>query len=278
MVLELLVNPKKVQGKLWEVFFLGFAYSFIAVFLSFWIFRNYVSLIMITITVIAAVPFVHSIISREEKKELKIKEEKKLFKEHEKAILMFVFLFLGFVASFLLVYLILPAEITSKVFDVQLETVLAVKSAMPTGNFIANFNTISIIFLNNLKILFFCILFSFFYGAGAIFILTWNASVMATAIGSFIKEKMIEASGIAGYFNITTVGLLQYFLHGMPEIIAYFLGALASGIISIALIRHDFRDNNFKRITKDAFDLVLLAIFILFIAALIEVFISPLLL
>ena len=44
------------------------------------------------------------------------------------------------------------------------------------------------IFINNMGVLFLCIIFSFLYGAGAIFILTWNASVIAAAIGSFIVE------------------------------------------------------------------------------------------
>ena len=73
MVLELLINPKKVAEKPWKIFFIGMVYSFIAAFLALWIFKNYVSLVMITLTVIAAIPFVRGVISEEEIKDNKIK-------------------------------------------------------------------------------------------------------------------------------------------------------------------------------------------------------------
>lgn len=274
MVLELLVNPRKITGKPWEMFLIGFVYSAIAVLLSFWIFRDYVSIVMITLTTIAAVPFVHAVIRREERKEVEIKEEHKLLKEHGKAISMFLWLFLGFVASFCILYIFLSSGMIEKVFGAQMQTIVAVRST-PTGNYIADFSALSTIFFNNLKILFFCIAFSFFYGAGAIFILTWNASVMATAVGSFIRANLLHTSGVMGYLQITSLGLLQYMLHGIPEIAAYFVGGLASGIISFAIVRHDFRGGNFKHILRDALDLILVALFILFVAALIEVFITP---
>ena len=223
MVLELLINPKKATGKPWEIFLIGFVYSFIAVFLSIWIFKGYASIVMVTFTVIAALPFVHSVIEQEEKEDLTIKDETKLLKKHSKAIKMFSFLFLGFVASFCLLYLTLPSALTQNVFSSQIETIITVNPSAPVGNYISGFSTLSTIFFNNLKILFFCIAFSFFYGAGAIFILTWNASVMATAIGSFIKSRLIDVTGAAAYLQITSLGLLQYLIHGIPEIIPVIL-------------------------------------------------------
>jgi uncharacterized membrane protein SpoIIM required for sporulation len=274
MVLELLINPKKIQGKRWELFFIGFVYSFIAVFLSLWIFKGYASIVMITLTIIASVPFVHRVIELEEKKEIKIKKEHSLLKEHSKAIEVLLFLFLGFVVSFTLLYLILPAETTQTLFSAQIETIIEVQG--PTGSYIEANNLIPI-FLNNLKILFFCVAFSFLYGAGAIFILTWNASVMAAAIGSFIKNNLLHVSGAIGYLQITSIGLLRYLLHGVPEIISYFIGALAAGIISFAVIKHDFMGERYKHIMKDALYLILIAVGILFLAGLMEVYITPLL-
>ncbi|MBW2984967.1 stage II sporulation protein M [Candidatus Woesearchaeota archaeon] len=275
MVLELLINPKKVQGKAWEMYFIGFVYSFVAVFLSMWIFKGYASIVMVTLTVVASVPFVHSVIELEEKKDIAIKKERSLLKEHSKAISIFIYLFLGFVTSFGLLYLILPAEIIQSVFSAQIETIIAVNPNAPVGNFISDLNALSSILFNNLKILFFCIAFSFFYGAGAIFILTWNASVMATAIGSFIKSNLLHVASAAGYLQITSLGLLRYLLHGIPEIIAYFIGGLASGIISFAVIKHDIHGKIFNRILLDATDMILISVVILIIAALIEMFVVP---
>ena len=52
----------------------------------------------------------------------------------------------------------------------------------------------------------FCVFFSFFYGAGAIFILVWNASVISAAIGSFVRsniEKLAAAEGLMIVVNYT---------------------------------------------------------------------------
>ena len=86
MVLELIVNPKKVTGKPWEMFFIGAVYSSVAAFLSLWIFKNYVSIVMITLTIIASVPFMRSVINQQEEQDRKAKEELSLLKEHSKAI------------------------------------------------------------------------------------------------------------------------------------------------------------------------------------------------
>ncbi|MBR9692099.1 stage II sporulation protein M [Candidatus Woesearchaeota archaeon] len=276
MVLELLVNPKKVTGKPWEMFFLGAIYSFVAAFLALWIFKNYVSIVMITLTIIASVPLMSGIINQEEEKDRSIKREKSLLKEHSKAIRAFVYLFLGFTFTFTMLYIFMPSAIVEKMFSAQLETIITVQSGSPTGEFIGSFGIFSQILMNNLKILLFCMAFSFFYGAGAIFILTWNASVMATAIGSFIRNNLFYAHGIFDYFQVTMFGLLQYLLHGIPEIVAYFIGALASGMVSFALVKHEYMDPKFQNVVKDVSILIGIAVVILIAAALIEVFLTPL--
>jgi len=134
-----------------------------------------------------------------------------------------------------------------------------------------------------MKVLIFCILFSFLYGAGAIFILTWNASVIATAIGNFIRTNLAYYASKTGivkygfYLQITSLSLLRYLTHGIPEILAYFVGGLAGGIISVAVINERFGTKRFEKIVLDSSDLILLAVLLLIIAALIEVYVTPLL-
>lgn len=274
MVFEALINPKNVQRlSSWKIFLLGFLYSSVAILLSFWIFKGYVSIVMVSLTVVASIVLVHNLILFEEDIEKKTKKELALMKKHARLIEVFSLLFLGFTISFALWYIFLPAVTAQNAFNVQIETIKAT-TIMPSGNFVNASNTLGIIFENNLKILFFCIIFSFFYGAGAIFILTWNASVMGTAIGSFIRGNLASTSGIS-YFQIAGIGVMRYLLHGLPEIVAYFIGALAGGIISVALIKHDFNTKSFKHIMLDSFYLIVLAVGILFFAALIETFITP---
>ena len=288
MVFEQLINPLKIKInylRYWKIFILGFFYASIAIFLSIWVFKAYVSIVMIALTVIASIVLIHSLIIREESYDNSIKKETALLKRHSKITMIFIFLFLGFVVSFASWYIFLPRSISSTVFSVQIETL---KSTLitPSGNFVNPSAAFSKIYLNNLKILFFCIIFSFFYGAGALFILTWNASVMGAAIGSFIKNSIsnisasVSGASLAGYanpvyFSIAALGLFRYLLHGLPEIIAYFVGALSGGILSVAIVKHDFHTKNFRHTLIDAVDLILISIVILFLAALIEIFITP---
>ena len=103
------------------------------------------------------------------------------------------------------------------------------------------------------------------FGAGAIFILAWNASVISAAIGIFSKSDLTNLP----------LGLVRYMVHGIPEIGAYFAGALAGGIISIAVIKHDINSEKFWIILQDSLNLVILSVVVLFLAALMEVFITP---
>ena len=43
----------------------------------------------------------------------------------------------------------------------------------------------------------------------------------------------------------------------------------------MAIIRHDFGTANFEKVLLDASDLILISIFVLFVAALLEVFVTP---
>ena len=132
-----------------------------------------------------------------------------------------------------------------------------------------------------MKVLIFCILFAFIFGVGAIFILTWNASVIGTAMGNFIRREFSELATITGfaktggYFQIFSLGLLRYSIHGIPEILAYFTGGLAAGIVSVAMLRHRLEFDKFKRILYDSADLLIISIVILFVAAILEVYVTP---
>ena len=119
------------------------------------------------------------------------------------------------------------------------------------------------IFLNNLKVLFFCLIFSFLYGVGAIFILTWNASVVAVAMGNLIKTKLavlsasFGLSNLASYLTITSFSFMRYMSHGFIEILSYFVAGLAGSIISVAVIKHNLEN---EAVLYDALDLIIVSL------------------
>ena len=282
MVLESLINPLKAEKKPLNMVFFGFLYSSVALFVSLWIFRDQASLVMVFLTVMACVPLVYNTIKLEEKKDITIEKESLLLKEHAKALQFLMFLFVGFTLAFALWYIVLPSDIVQNAFSTQTQTILQINSDV-TGDASMRFGVFSKILLNNIKVLIFCILFAFIYGVGAIFILTWNASVIGVAIGNFIRTNIStiaethQMAVVGNYLQIFSIGLLRYAIHGVPEILSYFVGGLAGGIISIAVIRHDLGTKKFERITLDSSELILLSLVLLFIAALLEVYITPLL-
>lgn len=279
MVIESIINPMKAEGHPIEMMIIGIVYASIAVFLSLWIFRDYASLVMVFLTVVASIPLVYSVIRIEEEKDSSNVSESFLLKEHSKAVLVFVSLFVGYLISFVFWFVVLPEHIIRNLFNVQLETIRSINSGVVGLNISGDF--LMQIFSNNIKVMIFCILFAFLFGAGAIFILTWNASVIAAAIGTFIRNNLssvADAAGfdkLTGYFQVSSAGVMRYIVHGLPEITAYFVAGLAGGIISVAVIRHDFGTDKFRKILMDSIDLVVIAILLLVFSAIVEVFVTP---
>ncbi|MBW3012679.1 stage II sporulation protein M [Candidatus Woesearchaeota archaeon] len=270
MVLESLIRYDTIRRKPQYIFIMGFVYSSVAIILSLLLFKNQASLIMVFFTAFACFPFIYYAIKCEEQYDIIFDDEKRILKEHSKTVMTLVFLFLGFFISFTLWALILPETTTNTLFSTQFHTINNL-NAHVTGNASLYSKYIVSIFFNNIKVLIFCIFFSFLYGAGAIFILTWNASVGGAFIGNFIKTKLIAYGGL----HAIALGLVRYMPHGVLEMAAYFVGALAGGIISVAIIRHDLGSKHFFKIIFDSSELIGIAVAMLFVATLVEVFVTP---
>lgn len=274
MVLESLITPFRAEQHPAKMILLGFLYTTIAIFLSLAVFRANSSMIMVFLSAMAAIPFIYQTIIMEEEKDLQGLGESWLLKEHGKALRVFIWLFVGMTLAYTLWYVVLQADTISVLFQSQTNTITNINGA-PTGHMSAEMKAFSRIFLNNVRVLIFCILFSFLYGSGAIFILTWNASVIGAAIGNLIRTQIANVIGLGNYFSIISYGLFKYVIHGIPEILAYFIAGLAGGIISIAVIKHDIATKKFEYILLDSADLLLLALIITFIAGVLEVWVTP---
>ena len=282
MVVESLLHPFKAEKKPWEMFFIGVLYTSIGIFLSLWIFRTEASLIMVFMITMASLPIFYNTMRLEESKDLMMDNETALLREHNKAVSFLMYMFIGITIACALWYSVLPVSTINNLFDKQTSTIQTINNQV-SGNVIYNFNIFWKIFFNNFKVFVFTILFSFVYGAGAIFILSWNATVIGAAIGNFIRANISSYTSSLGlmdtgnYFQIISLGLLKYSLHGIPEIMAYVYGGLAGGIISVALIRKHFNTNKFPVILKDFSELVLIAIGFLIAASFLEVYVTPVL-
>ena len=282
MVVEALLFPVKAEKNPWQMFFLGFLYASVVIFISLWIFREQASLIMVFMITMAALPIFYNTMKLEESKDMIMSDESAILREHNKAISFFMYMFIGITIACALWYSILPASTINSLFDKQIGTIQTINNQV-SGNVIYNLNILGRIFFNNLKVLVFSILFAFIYGAGAIFILAWNASVIGAAMGNFIRSNIssytssLGLTQVGNYFHVVSLGLLKYSIHGIPEVAAYFYGGLAGGILSVALIRKHFITKKFSTIIVDFSELVLIAIGFLIAAAFLEVYVTPVL-
>jgi hypothetical protein len=294
MVLESIITTEGAKNKPRIMFILGVVYAAIAIVLSYFIFPSNPSLSVIFLATIASLPILINVLTSEEEESfnyLKINKDTPLIGTHLDVFSAFTFIFLGFLVCFLVFYVAFPESINNLFFSEQIKTIQSIVG--PTGFFgfggginaaaVSAEEGLKVIMLNNFKVLLFCLLFSFLYGAGAIFILAWNASVLATAMGNFIKTKIAAIAAVTGgvtaaaYFQAVPLSFLRYMIHGIPEVGAYFLGAIAGGIISAAVVKSDYRDPRFYKILMDSLDLIALAVLLLIVASLLEVSVTPLL-
>ena len=280
MVLESLLNPFVIKKKPWEMFFAGVFFSLISLILSFLVFKEGAGMLTIFLIVLSTVPILYTTIKNEEELDLKYDQEFFLLKEHTKVLFFLMFLFLGITLALTIAYVFLPNSMINSVFNIQQQAILNVTKniqATLTGNVI-KFDLFLSILINNLKVLFFCLIFSLLYGTGAMFILAWNASVIATAMGNLIKTQLMQTAtsvgilSISHYFGAVTFSFIRYMTHGLLEIAAYFVAGMAGGIISIALIKHDLKKD---RVLIDSLDLILISIGLILVAGIVEVYITP---
>ena len=283
MVLESLITPWNAERSPWELFFIGIVYASVGILLSTYIFSEHIGIVMVFLTTLASVYLVQKIFTMEEESDTPVTSEISILKHHAKALSVFMFLFLGFTVAFSFWYIVLPAETTHSIFQIQEDTIRCINTGNVEGCATGLQGAFFRILANNIKVMVFTLVFALFFGAGAVFILAWNAAVVGTAIGIFFRNSIGTAANslgltsVASYFGVYSASLLRYLTHGWLEILAYFMAALAGGMISAAVAKHEFGSAQFKKVLVDSVDVMALAVGTIFLAAVVEVFITPLL-
>ena len=282
-MLEMLINPKNAERRPWQMFFIGAFYASLSIFLVNQIFSQdavlskYSGILLVTFMVMFTMPFIYYTLKYEEEKIKPSSKYSGLLREHTRAIYAFLWLFVGFVVALSFWYTILTS---TQSFRAQIETYClinrpanfedcvkqyGIKDVTTSTGFLSNKERLFLIFTNNIYVLFFTIIFSLIFGAGVIFVLAWNASVIAAAVGIFTNSSLIQLP----------IAFFRFFLHGIPEIASYFIVALAGGMVSVAVVNHEFGTDKFWNTLYDSLNLTIIAVVILFLAALIEVFVTP---
>lgn len=282
-MLEAIINPKEAEKGPWKMFFIGLIYASLSLILVNYFFKSdavlsrYSGMIVVTFCVMFSLPFMFYTIRREEKQDEESEGLFGIWKVHSDAIFSFMWLFLGFIVAFSFWYIVLD---NYTLFNAQVETYCLINNPQDIDTCINSYESVSRIsvtggatnslrFLsileNNVYVMIFTLIFSLIFGAGAIFVLAWNASVISAAIGIFTKYQISDIP----------VGIARYMLHGFPEIAAYFITALAGGIFGVGILRNGFVNRRFVRVLQNTILLLFVAILVLILAALLEVYITP---
>ncbi len=277
MVFESILPVRMAEKRPIEMLPLAFLYGSVGVLLALWIFPANASLACVFFGVMALLPLMVQIIHFEAKKSESSGEVDALL--HKQTVPFFVFMFLGLILCYAAWAIFLPYVSSVNLFQLQINVIQQINANALHGY---AFSAFTKILINNIRVLAFCLLFSFIFGAGAIFILAWNASVISVAIADTTRgivsagAAAVGAAKAASYFHAFGLALMRYMIHGIPEIGGYFVGGLAGGIISVAILKHNVGSKKFKKAMFDALNLTIIALFILFLAAILEVWVSPL--
>ena len=291
-MIESLINPKSAEKKPIDSFIAGFLFTIAACVLTLQIQpgSDGSGFLIVAFISIAAAPFLVRIFDIEE-----TKSKGNLFDRHNVLIQVFSFFFVGVIFGSSLFFVLTQnsALFTDQIKDLCLngiiEDEICVGKTMLTGNSVSPFSgtgqaisglTFEIILFNNLKVLALAFVFSFMLGAGAIFLISWNATVIGVLIGKIAQNPIAFGSVSIGENNILLnylvalpYTLLRLLPHGFFEFGGYFFGAIAGGILSVGIIKEKDPKHLFLPVFKDSLEYLIIAIVLLVIGAGVEIMI-----
>ncbi|MBI5331955.1 MAG: stage II sporulation protein M [Candidatus Aenigmarchaeota archaeon] len=272
MVLEAILNPKSAENKPWTVLVLSMLLTALAIFLANIIFPSQASILSISFIAMFFIPFFQRLFRFEEEKDeiiaRKHMKHESIFKRHQKAICVYSMFFIGIIIVYTLVFTFVPS--LGNVFSLQADWFKGNAVDSVSGNAVSPTALFSKYFFNNTQVMLIFFILSVIFGAGAVFILSWNASVIAVYMGMVVNKFVPTLGHSTAYIYGMTVGISSIILHAIPEISGYFFAGIGGGILSIALLREKFMSKEFKEAGKDVLVWIVLAEFLIIIGAAIE--------
>lgn len=275
MVLEAIISSKKIEHHPAYMFI----YAVIVASASLWaahiIFPSAQSIVFLFLITISLTPVIYKVLQDKEKEDEDLGKHINLnfFESHGRILEIYLFFFLGILFAVSIWYSFLPTPITDNMFSYEINTLRDLRGSYNCQIGDSSCSLIAII-MNNIKVLTLCFLVAFFFGTGAIFILSWNAAVIGVFIGELTKTSISHHGSTLLSFAVNFPnGLGSIILHGLPEIAAYCIAGIAGGILSVAIIQ----GKRPERIIKDSTALIIMAVIIIILAGILEVYVTPIL-
>lgn len=284
MVLEHIFPEDWLERKGRYAFLLGIIYSVVGVLLARFLFPNDPALVAVAFTSLLLLPELYKIFSIEERKESMEKNItfKVLWRDDIEVIRIYVFLFLGILLTYSLATLAMPSFETNALFREQLEIRFGdnlpaeaqagseAEIASTTSTF-RNFDfqrTFFGLLSNNFLVMLACFIMALLTGDGAVFLITWNASVWGTIFGITAKgAALFTGKSALVLFGIVMVVV---FPHMMIEAMTYFLAAISGSMISKDVLLEEFASHRFFEVFGINLYLLLFALIFLVLGAFVE--------
>lgn len=271
MVLEHIYPLNWLAKHTYFAFVLGFFYTVLSIFSSLILFPKDPALVAVAFTSLLMLPSLYLFFGIEEKQEEKESRFrfKRMVVDNMAIFKIYLFSFLGILLAFSLFSILLPSLASNHLFREQI-AVLGISSSQVGGAFFSTSLMTSILF-NNLKVLIFCFLISLLAGNGAIFLITWNASVWGTVFGLIAKSAAYTIG--KNPFYIFFIITLSVGPHLILEVAAYILASISGSVISRDILKERSFSNKFNNILIYNIVLLLVSIAILILAAIVETYV-----
>ena len=274
MVLEHIFPEDWLERKGRYAFLLGIIYAVIGVLVASILFPGDPALVAVAFTSLLLLPELYKIFSIEERRESLETHItfKALWRDDIELIRIYVFLFLGILLVYAVGTMLMPQMQTNNLFREQLEIRFGQGFA---GNAFAGGLFSSQLFFdllsNNFLVLIACFIMALLTGDGAIFLITWNASVWGTIFGVTAKNAALFTG--QNPFWVFGIIMLVVFPHMMIEAMSYFLAAISGSVISKDVILEEFASHRFFEVFGFNLYLLLGALIFLVVGAGVEAFV-----
>jgi hypothetical protein len=279
-MLEKIFSLKNIRVHLEYPLYLGVVVTVLGFITSYLLFRQVPQVIGIStilFTVMLSIPLMSKLFLYQERKEVRIKHH--FFRKHKVIIDFFIYYFIGVFITLFVLSLFVPNLVfsQSQLYGTPSRVQLAVENKyqnLPPPPSPPLVEEIKGVFLNNLYVMLVSFVLSLFYGAGAIFLIVLNASIFASSLVDVIRVKIPVGLGFAGTYAFVGCNLGIMLFHGIPEVGAYLIAAIAGGVLSTAISREKFMSKRFRHFIKEALYMLILATLIVLLAAIMEMGIS----
>ena len=278
MVLEQLYDVEWLKEKPFYGFVLGLAYAMFGIGTAILIFPNDPALIAVTITSLLLMPSLYKISKIEEILEGNEPSFsiKKFYYDNKDFFKIYLAIFFGILIAFSIMSMMLPTLATNHLFKEQLDVLKGNAAGSSTLNTItgnAHFSTslFKDLINNNMRVMLLCFALSLVIGNGAIFLITWNASVWGTIFGNLAKTA---AMGVDKnpfiYFALIIISVLP---HMILEISSYIFATISGSVISQGISKEKAFSSKLANII--VYNIVLLAVAFAFLvlASLVETYV-----